>query len=51
MGLLSLPPSDLDFSYQNQPEDSDREGGALPGPSPPEPAELEEVKTIPDTSQ
>ncbi|XP_037739376.2 DC-STAMP domain-containing protein 2 [Chelonia mydas] len=43
--------SDLDFSYQNQPEDSDREGGALPGPSPPKPAELEEVKTIPDTSQ
>ncbi|KAM9114366.1 DC-STAMP domain-containing protein 2 [Pangshura tecta] len=43
--------SDLDFSYQEQAEGSDREGGALPGPSPPEPGELEEVKTIPDTSQ
>ncbi|CAM4620345.1 unnamed protein product [Lepidochelys olivacea] len=43
--------SDLDFSYQNQPEDSDGEGGALPGPSPPERGELEEVKTVPDTSQ
>ncbi|XP_074978857.1 DC-STAMP domain-containing protein 2 [Caretta caretta] len=43
--------SDLDFGYQNQPEDSDGEGGALPGPSPPERGELEEVKTVPDTSQ
>ncbi|XP_067395311.1 DC-STAMP domain-containing protein 2 [Emydura macquarii macquarii] len=42
--------SDLDFGYQEQPEDSEGEGGTQPVPSPPEQGELEEVKTMPDTS-
>ncbi|XP_053867134.1 DC-STAMP domain-containing protein 2 [Malaclemys terrapin pileata] len=51
MAVADDSSSDLDFSYQDQPEGSDGEGGALPGPSPPEAGELEEVKMIPDPSQ